>query len=250
VKRSLSVFVPIHDTYRWLDSIVSELLEVLPELTPRFEVLLLDDGDAGDGHAVETGHELALRYPQVRVVRPALATGRAATLRAGLSRSQGEVVLLWSDGCLIEPHGFRKLWRMINEYAAVIAHATPAAKSRGGWAQRLASWGMRGAESNPKASASGLYLLHRQVAERLWTEAASHEELPAALSRRGYRWCELELRPAGASRPEPTLAEVGLSRGDHLRADRAASTASSGRRAADARRPKYLSRLRDFALGE
>jgi hypothetical protein len=249
VKRSLSVFIPIHETNRWLDSVVSELLEVLSDLTPRLELILLDDGNEDDVHAAEAAHELARGYPQAKVVRPAVRAGRASTLRAGLSRSQGEVILLWNEGCRASAQEFGKMWKLIDEYAAVIAHA--GADAREDWSRRLLGKGKASAVNAIQPGNDRLLMVHRQVAERLWVEGASRgDDLKSIFSRRGYRWCELDLGTTGSGRHGPAIDEVGNQRGERLRTDAPAASHPSSEERSKVRRPRYLDRLKKFAWGE
>ena len=44
--KSLSVVVPVHNAERNLTQRIGRLLEVLPDLVAKFEVLIVDDGSA------------------------------------------------------------------------------------------------------------------------------------------------------------------------------------------------------------
>ena len=64
---SLSIVLPVHNAQNTLACDVHLLLELLPDITPRFEILIVDD--ASSDHTEEIAHELSLQYPQVRVKR-------------------------------------------------------------------------------------------------------------------------------------------------------------------------------------
>jgi hypothetical protein len=70
---------------------VHSVLEVVSELTDRFELLIIDDGSADA--TSEVANELTHEYPQVRAICQGECLGREAAIRAGLQQSRGEVVL-------------------------------------------------------------------------------------------------------------------------------------------------------------
>lgn len=247
MKRSISVFQVLQDCLGTLESAVTELLEVLPELTSRFDILLIDAGSTDE--TFEAARDLARSYPQVRIVRQPLQPGLTTSLRKALTQAQGEVILLRDEHCEAEIHDLRKLWRLIDEYAAVIGRAAnqrPAAPQS--WAQKLCAWGLRRGAANGGAAmdSSPLQLLHRQVADRLWTGEFQPEEMAARLSRSGYRWTEIEVRRSGTIIAGGELREAGAVAGriDMVRADQAVAGPS------EPKRSRRLERLKRFALEE
>lgn len=110
MERSLTIVLPIRHATESLSATVQRMLEILPDLTRRFEVLLIDDG-ALEAPS-ESARELARHYPQVRVVANSDAAGsRDAALRAALEQSSGEVVFLGEDGCAARLQEIDRLWR-------------------------------------------------------------------------------------------------------------------------------------------
>jgi hypothetical protein len=87
-------------------------LDVLPDLTQQFEVLIVDDG--ATEAASETAHELAKDYPQVRVVHQGGHSGREAAVRLGLQRSQGDVVVLGEPDCADRVQEIVRLWHTVD----------------------------------------------------------------------------------------------------------------------------------------
>jgi hypothetical protein len=120
VERSLTILLPIRHAAQALGQTVHQLLDMLPELTHRFEVLLLDDGRVESN--TELAHDLARNYPQIRVVAAGAGGGVEASVRAGLEQSQGEIVLLGEYGCETNLHEIAKLWRSLDVQEIWTAH--------------------------------------------------------------------------------------------------------------------------------
>ena len=96
MERSLTVLLPVQDAQSTLADTVAEVLEIASDLTPRFELLIIDDGSTDA--TCEVAEELSRHYPQVRSVRHSSPLGREAAVRTGLLQSQGEVVFVRGMG--------------------------------------------------------------------------------------------------------------------------------------------------------
>lgn len=109
MERSLTVLLPVHNVQSTLAAKVLEILEVISDLTERFEVVIIDDGSADA--TCEVADELTERYPQVHAVRHGKCLGREAAIRTGLQRSSGEMICLPEEGCSSAVDGIARLWR-------------------------------------------------------------------------------------------------------------------------------------------
>lgn len=134
----LSVLLPVHNAHQTLDAGVTEMLEVLPELTGRFELWILDDGSTDD--TAEVARELAARYPQVRVLRHPVRLGLAEAIQTGLDHTHGEVILIGDEGYSLDPDDLRTLWqlrdaecRLTNRMGGMSTLSEP-------WMARLLAW--------------------------------------------------------------------------------------------------------------
>lgn len=115
---SLTIVLPVYNAERRLAAQVDELLDLLPDLTRRFEVLVVDDGSSDETpHVAE---ELALRYPQVRLVRHPVPLGVAETIQTGLDNTEGEIVLVGDAQHGLPPRDLVKLWRLRHDPDLVI----------------------------------------------------------------------------------------------------------------------------------
>ena len=117
MERSLSVLLPVHNVQSTLADIALEVLEVGSELTPRFELVIIDDGS--DDATSEVAHELTRDYPQIRAFRHGEPLGREAAIRTGLKRSRGETVFLRDENCPSAVDELRRLWRGLDDRRAV-----------------------------------------------------------------------------------------------------------------------------------
>ena len=89
---------------------VQELLDTLPDLTPFFEILIIDDGSVDD--TVVLARDLARRFPQVRVLRRPLPYGPQAALELGLRNTSGEFVLVKETDDRISPIELDAVWQL------------------------------------------------------------------------------------------------------------------------------------------
>src|SRR6266536_4927732 len=86
----LSVFFPAYNDSGTIGSMVIRTVKTAAELTPDFEVIVVDDGSA-DGTA-EIADELARTYPQVRAVHHPRNRDYGAALRTGFRSATKELI--------------------------------------------------------------------------------------------------------------------------------------------------------------
>ena len=138
---SLSVILPVHNAQAILPRQVHELLEVLPDLTSRFDVLIVDDGSSDATE--EVAHDLAVRYPQLRVVRYPHRQGGQAAIRDAIEHCDGEIIFVHGENRGASPGELYRLWQMRRDEDLVMAFHEPATeRPQEGLLQRLMSWGM------------------------------------------------------------------------------------------------------------
>ena len=68
-QQTLSVVLTVHNAEKTLADQVSKTLDILTDLSARFELLIVDDGSTDQTE--EVAHELARHFPQLRVARHA-----------------------------------------------------------------------------------------------------------------------------------------------------------------------------------
>src|SRR5207253_11095211 len=109
----LSVFFPAYNDSGTIASMVIRTVKAAAELTPDFEIIIVDDGTA-DGTA-EIADELAHTYPQVRAVHHPRNRDYGAALRTGF-RSATKEFSFYTDGdAQYDPTELALLWAQIRD---------------------------------------------------------------------------------------------------------------------------------------
>ena len=179
VNDSLSIIFPVRNVESSLAGQIQELLDLLPDLTSRFEILLIDDGSSD--HTADIAAELARQYPQLRVVRSAEPEGHEAAIKLGVARALGQTLLIHEGNGRLSPTDLRRLWSLRHDRGLVMAHAQRPGLLSPDLVERLCTWGqtLRNlARHQPKA---GIQMIRRDAAESML------RELPAAASRSAVR---------------------------------------------------------------
>src|SRR3954462_10861626 len=114
----LSVFFPAYNDGGTIASMVIRAVRAAAELTPDFEVIIVDDGSA-DGSA-EIADELARTYPQVRAVHHPKNRDYGAALRTGF-RSATKDLIFYTDGdAQYDPTELALLWARLTPDADMV----------------------------------------------------------------------------------------------------------------------------------
>jgi glycosyltransferase involved in cell wall biosynthesis len=175
VNDSLSIVVPVRNAEATLARQIGRLLDILPDLTGRFEIVLVDD--ASTDHTVELARELASQYPQLRLVRHREYRGTEAAVRTGLQWTSGRIVFVQEDPTAINMTELRRLWSMRENEEVVVAQAEgrPTAFDDR-LLERLARWGR--ALQLEAARAKGMHMLRRDAAMQLLADDSADIEPP------------------------------------------------------------------------
>jgi glycosyltransferase involved in cell wall biosynthesis len=137
---SLSIVLPVHNAETTLARQVLELLEVLPELTSRFEVLIVDDGSTD--HTEEIAYDLAREFPQLHVARHPRRRGAGAAVETGLEQTSGDILFVPDGQTRWSPGQLRRLWAMRKENQPSASNTQRAkAAADPGLIERLVAWG-------------------------------------------------------------------------------------------------------------
>ncbi len=179
MERSLSVLLPVHNAEKMLANKVADVLDVLPDLTNQFDVLIIDDGST-DATA-DIGHELAMRYLQVSVVRHARAMGLAQSLHTGLGRTKGEIIFVHDDPQTLEAVDIVRLWNRRHEQDFAAAIRIPrAAAERPTWFSNLLPW-----KNAPRGT--GFHMLRRRAIPGISARTMQRTDQPSPTAGRPAR---------------------------------------------------------------
>jgi Glycosyl transferase family 2 len=187
LNRSLSVLLPVHNAQATLESDVGRMLDLLPDLTHQFDVLIIDDGSTDA--TCEVADELATQYPQVKLLHRPRRRGVEAALSDGLARTESHVVLAHDGQPRIDTAEIVRLWHREAQFDRQMPEISAATSKQG--------------------ATSSFHLLRRD-----------------------------------AGQPAEPFRSVRRIEPQHAGSPAAAQSPSSSRR------PNFLRRLRDFALGE
>lgn len=124
MKPTVTVLLPVFNAQDRLQRTVAEVLEVLPELADRFEILIVDDGSSDD--TMEVARQLAREYPQVAAVRHPLRLGLGEAVQTGLDNTDGDVVFVGDEQYGLEAEDLRRLWPLRTERDLVVARTEAA----------------------------------------------------------------------------------------------------------------------------
>lgn len=234
MQRALSALMPLRNVQGSLESIILEWLEVLTELTPKTEIVVVDD--ASSDATIEVALELMTQYPQLRVLRHRTPRGWHASLLTAMERSHGEVLVFPDPDCALGLNELPRLWLLLDQYEVVLA---------GPNSDAIQEWG--------ESAGGGYQLGFRRAFESVRDMLAGRSALVAALRAGGYRFIETQVAlrypPMARYRAACQARKLFVSRAPERTGDSAAPPAELAMPARP-NRPNYLSRLREFARGQ
>lgn len=246
MSRSLTVLLPVRNCQYSLKKYVAELLDVLPELTSRLELLLLDNGSRDE--TVDAAQSLAREFPQVRSLQVGAEADRADLLRYGLSHSIGEVVLVLDSDCRIPVSALMEMWKAVQAADLVIGRVSGR--------RPLLSVGLR---VDMEEGSCGGFMIKRAIIDPVGESLCDSARLRLWAQRHHLYWRELAFAP----RPE-AIAMVGQESGggaggDAMNAEPMGEKPwpqqrdwrrDDGQSSTRPERHDYVGLFKDFALGE
>lgn len=232
MQRSITFCLPVYNEQATLATTVAEILEVLPEIASRFELLIVDDGSTDA--TPELASDLAEHYPQLRLVHHGRRQGTRAALARGVREAMGEIILVREEDCAPGMSDVMRAWQRID--GATHRIPTPPVledSSVQTWVQKAIAWGQRREHRAWHRENDSLAAAFQQSAGSDW-RWADRDTLYARLTGdAGEVWNDHGI----------DLARPGLR---HDLPQRAAE----GKKSVQPRRPAFLDKLRDFATGE
>jgi len=236
LERSLSALLPVRNVESTLRRTVLGMLDILPELTSRFDLVVIDD--CSSDATIEVADELAAHYPQLLTVRHPVPQGRAAAIRTGLDLGHGEVVFFADDDCQLPLDQVHRLWSDLGEHGLVLGCPRDQASH------------LMGAGS-VACPGGGYQMGYRRVFRRVADALGDQRTLTAKLLSCGLSWHEVRLSGLRHRSLGPwTTALADAATGDARPADRSVRTDRPENVPGRARQPNYLARLQQTAADE
>lgn len=115
---SLSVFFPAYNDSGTIASMVIRAVQAASELTPDFEVIVVDDGSVDATPAIVD--ELARTYPCVRVVHHARNRGYGGALQTGFRTAAKELIFYTDGDAQYDPAEMKALWERLTPDADLV----------------------------------------------------------------------------------------------------------------------------------
>jgi glycosyltransferase involved in cell wall biosynthesis len=106
--QGLSVFFPAYNDSGTIASLVIAARQAARQLTPDFEILIVNDGSAD--HTAEIADELARTYPEVRVIHHPRNRGYGGALRTGFRESRKDLIFYTDGDAQYDPSELTALW--------------------------------------------------------------------------------------------------------------------------------------------
>jgi Glycosyl transferase family 2 len=109
LNKSLTIVLPVYNGESRLRQSVGEILDLAGELTTQFGVVIVDDGSTDA--TFEVAAELAANYPQISVQRHRHRCGLGPIMDALNRHVKSDVVILHDGVTKIDTNQVRRLWR-------------------------------------------------------------------------------------------------------------------------------------------
>ena len=149
MKASLSILLPVHNAQSTVGDAIGRLLEILPELTNRFEIIVIDDGSSDA--TCEVADDWARHYPQVSFFRQATLSGWQAAVLKHAWRARGEYLMLLC-GDLVDAAAINTVWGRRDEMSATV----PESRTSDGRTLRIDQRQSRPKGKSPEAAPGAL----------------------------------------------------------------------------------------------
>ena len=174
---SLSVILPVHNAQSTLRSQIDELLDVIPDMSMQFEVVVVDDGSTDMTEDVAL--ELVREYPQLKFTRREIQGGIDASVGDGLELCDGEIVFVHETGGTVNVGSLVRLWQLRKDEGLVMARTDPPKRSLDfSVVKRLNHAMKRSTPAAPVAqSHGGIQMIRRDAVESIAEEPEEKRRL-------------------------------------------------------------------------
>lgn len=161
---SLSIIVPVRDAQASIWEQVHYLLDLLPDLTSRFEIIVVDD--ASLDQTGDIAADLAREYPQVKLLVHAEQRGLTQAAKTGLAAANGQTILIQEDMATASASDLRRLWSLRHDRGMVMARSQQKPGTLNPeLVDRLTTWGQTLRGLRKRVNPGGIQMIRRDAAQ-------------------------------------------------------------------------------------
>lgn len=113
MQKSLSVVIPVYNSQESLPLLIKDLSAVLKELSPDYEIILVNDGSKDQSWQVI--QELSATFPEIRAFDLMRNYGQHNALLCGIRESRGDVIVTMDDDLQHSPGSISQLLNKLDE---------------------------------------------------------------------------------------------------------------------------------------
>ncbi len=132
----LTLILPAYNEAAVIADAIREAVEALPSVSPRYEILVVDDGSRDDTFRV--AQREAMRHEGVRVLRHETNRGYGAALRTGFEAASLPLIAFTDADCQFDLKDLARMIPLTDEFPIVAGYR---ANRQDPWKRLFYSWG-------------------------------------------------------------------------------------------------------------
>jgi len=189
----ISVVVPVYNEEENLPVLIPQIAEVLKPLGKTYEMIFVDDGS--QDHSRRLLREMALQYPELRILGFKKNCGETAAGAAGIKEARGGIVITIDADLQNDPKYIPRMLDYLKEYDMVTGWRQ---KREDSWVKRITSKianRIRNSLSGEEIQDSGCTFraYKRECLQDLKLYKGMHRFIPTLVKMEGYRVIEIRI---------------------------------------------------------
>lgn len=189
----VSVVVPVYNEEENLPVLIPQIAEVLGPLGETYEMIFVDDGS--QDHSRRLLKEMALQYPQIRILGFRKNCGETAAGAAGIKEARGRIVITIDADLQNDPKDIPRMLDYLKEYDMVTGWRQ---KREDSWIKRITSKianRIRNSLSGEEIQDSGCTFraYKRECLQDIKLYKGMHRFIPTLVKMEGYRVIEIPI---------------------------------------------------------
>lgn len=189
----ISVVVPVYNEEENLPVLIPQIAEVLGPLEKTYEMIFVDDGS--QDHSRRLLKEMALQYPQIRILGFKKNCGETAAGAAGIKEARGGIVITIDADLQNDPKDIPRMLDYLKEYDMVTGWRQ---KREDSWVKRITSRianRIRNSLSGEEIQDSGCTFraYKRECLQDIKLYKGMHRFIPTLVKMEGYRVMEIPI---------------------------------------------------------